>query len=31
ITARFEYNTATCEECKALEWLCKCKPEAEKK
>lgn len=31
ITARFEYNTATCEECKAPEWLCKCKPEAEKK
>lgn len=31
ITARMEYNTATCEECKALEWLCKCKPEAEKK
>jgi hypothetical protein len=31
ITARFEYNTATCEECEALEWLCKCKPEAEKK
>ncbi|MBK8090560.1 MAG: hypothetical protein IPK32_00810 [Verrucomicrobiaceae bacterium] len=31
ITARLEYNTATCEECKAEEWLCKCKPEAEKK
>ncbi|WP_395716579.1 hypothetical protein [Prosthecobacter sp.] len=31
ITARFEYNTATCEECKNAEWLCKCKPEAEKK
>ncbi len=31
ITARFEYNTATCEECQAPEWLCKCKPEAEKK
>lgn len=31
ITARFEYNTAICEECQAQEWLCKCKPEAEKK
>lgn len=31
ITARMEYNTATCEECKSAEWLCKCKPEAEKK
>ena len=31
ITARFEYNTAICEECKNAEWLCKCKPEAEKK
>lgn len=31
ITARFEYNTAICEECKNPEWLCKCKPEAEKK
>jgi len=30
-TARFEYNTAICEECQAQEWLCKCKPEAEKK
>lgn len=27
ITARFEYNTATCEECKNAEWLCKCKKE----
>ncbi|MBE2284650.1 MAG: hypothetical protein IAE77_14425 [Prosthecobacter sp.] len=27
ITARFEYNTATCEECKEPEWLCKCKKE----
>lgn len=26
ITARFEYNTAICEECKNAEWLCKCKP-----
>lgn len=31
ITARFEYNTSICEECKNPEWLCKCKPEAEKK
>ncbi len=31
ITARFEYNTAICEECQAQEWICKCKPEAEKK
>jgi len=27
ITARFEYDTATCGECKNPEWLCKCKPE----
>ncbi|MCA1962427.1 MAG: hypothetical protein LDL31_00615 [Prosthecobacter sp.] len=26
VTARFEFNTAICEECKAVEWLCKCKP-----
>lgn len=31
ITARFEYNTATCEECQNPEWLCKCKPEDDKK
>lgn len=31
ITARFEYNTAICEGCQAQEWICKCKPEAEKK
>ena len=31
ITARMEYNTSICEECKAAEWLCKCKPGAEKK
>lgn len=31
VTARFEYNTAICGECKAVEWLCKCKPEDEKK
>jgi len=30
VTARMEYNTATCEECKEPEWLCKCKPEKEK-
>ncbi|MBU6300179.1 MAG: hypothetical protein KGS60_01385 [Verrucomicrobia bacterium] len=31
VTARFEYNTATCEDCKKAEWLCQCKPDAEKK
>ena len=31
VTARFDYNTDTCEECKAPEWLCKCKPEKEAK
>ncbi len=31
ITARLEYNTANCEECSNAEWLCKCKPETEKK
>lgn len=31
ITARFEYNTTTCEECQNPEWLCKCKPENDKK
>lgn len=31
ITARFNYNTATCGECKKPEWLCACKPDAEKK
>jgi hypothetical protein len=31
ITARFEYNTAICEECKNAEWLCKCKVEKDKK
>lgn len=31
VTARFEYNTATCEECQNPEWLCKCKPENDKK
>ena len=27
ITARLEYNTATCEACSKAEWLCECKPE----
>lgn len=31
ITARLEYNTANCEGCSNAEWLCKCKPEADKK
>jgi hypothetical protein len=31
ITARLEYNTSTCEECKKAEWLCECKKEEEKK
>ncbi len=31
ITARLEYNTATCEECKKAEWLCECKKADEKK
>ncbi|MDZ4405539.1 hypothetical protein [Prosthecobacter sp.] len=31
VTARLEYNTSTCEECKKAEWLCECKPAAEKK
>lgn len=31
ITARLEYNTAICEECSNAEWLCKCKPETDKK
>jgi hypothetical protein len=30
ITARMEYNTATCDGCKEPEWLCKCEPEKEK-
>jgi len=30
ITARFEYNTKECDECKNPEWLCKCKKEDEK-
>ena len=31
ITARLEYNPATCEECKKAEWLCECKKADEKK
>ena len=31
ITARMEYNTATCDGCKEPEWLCKCDPEKGKK
>ncbi len=31
VTARFEYSTAICEECKEPEWLCKCKPEKDGK
>jgi hypothetical protein len=31
ITARMEYNTATCEACKEPEWLCKCKPDKDNK
>lgn len=31
VTARFEYNTAICEECRSPEWICKCRPDAEKK
>jgi uncharacterized glyoxalase superfamily protein PhnB len=31
VTARLEYNTATCEECKKAEWLCECKKADEKK
>jgi len=30
ITARMEYNTATCEKCSKAEWLCEC-PQAEEK
>jgi hypothetical protein len=31
VTARLEYNTSECEACKKAEWLCECKPDAEKK
>ena len=31
ITARMEYNTETCGECKAPEWLCKCPPAKDEK
>jgi hypothetical protein len=31
ITARMEYNTKTCDGCRAPEWLCKCEADKEKK
>ena len=31
ITARFQYDTSTCDECKKAEWLCACGEEEEKK
>ena len=31
VTARLEYNTEVCSECKEPEWLCKCPPADEKK
>ena len=31
ITARLEYNTAICDECKKAEWVCECKKADEKK
>jgi hypothetical protein len=31
VTARMEYNTDICGDCKAAEWLCACKPAADKK
>jgi hypothetical protein len=31
VTARMEYNTDNCDGCNSAEWLCKCKPDAEKK
>ena len=31
VTARLEYNTANCDGCHKAEWLCECKPDAEKK
>lgn len=31
ISARLLYNANICEECKAQEWLCKCKPDADNK
>lgn len=31
VTARLEYNTSECDACKKAEWLCECKPDAEKK
>lgn len=31
VTARLEYNTANCDGCNKAEWLCECKPGADKK
>ncbi len=31
ITARVRYDTSICDGCEEQEWLCKCKPEGEKK
>ena len=31
VTARLEYNTAICGDCKVAEWVCKCSQEKEKK
>ena len=31
VTARLQYDTATCSKCKAPEWLCKCSAEEQKK
>jgi hypothetical protein len=31
VTARFEYDPATCDGCKSPEWLCKCSPDKGKK
>lgn len=31
VVARLQYNTTVCDECKEQEWICKCKPEDEKK
>lgn len=31
VTARFQYDTSTCGECKKAEWLCACSADEEKK
>ncbi len=31
VTARLHYDASICEACDAPEWLCKCKPDADKK